>query len=445
MKLAAIDNSSVLPVELLINIVEDHILSLEDYIIFSSVCRSWHVASYTCNKATLKNNWIHHQMPWLMLTDGNEAEIDIDDDLEDYCPQGNDNFDNLGENIMNIPNDYTRYMLNFRFNRNKRYNFNLPELYGCACWGSPYGWVVTLSLDRQMQLFNPVTKTCLPLPSQGTFPGSWWRAKDKSIRDSFISKAVLVRVPSVNDSCVWLVVTIYGCNTRVAIAKPGDKTWLPLSWDINRVNDEEDDVLQTHVMALDDAIYCQSIRSLLFSDVEGGLFYCDLSDIEHPQRLKRYAVGPPNQGVTLAQNKNVPRKWSTTYIVESRGNIIVMIKDISIIRQSVSSYAYNTTNFRVYKLDDSTKSVVELQDLQGCAFFVGSNTSFSVSPRVAGCRSNCIYFCDDLRSWYTSTKDKVGGHDMGVYSLEDDTVQFLYEGSQSRSSYCCPFWFSPSL
>ncbi|XVF33453.1 hypothetical protein REPUB_Repub17cG0169900 [Reevesia pubescens] len=48
-------------------------------------------------------------------------------------------------------------------------DLEFPEIRGRRCWGSPFGWLVTCGLDLEIQLFNPLSRTSLPLPSLRTF------------------------------------------------------------------------------------------------------------------------------------------------------------------------------------------------------------------------------------------------------------------------------------
>ncbi|XP_021758228.1 uncharacterized protein LOC110723195 isoform X3 [Chenopodium quinoa] len=66
-------NWADLPTDLLVRIVDKHIVSFVDGLAFSGVCRSWRKA---CDTVNLKRKW-DCQMPWLMLTDGNQ---DINED-----------------------------------------------------------------------------------------------------------------------------------------------------------------------------------------------------------------------------------------------------------------------------------------------------------------------------------------------------------------------------
>ncbi|XP_021761809.1 uncharacterized protein LOC110726646 [Chenopodium quinoa] len=422
---AVVDYSKLLD-ELLIRIVENHIVSVIDFINFSCVCHSWRRAANACDIAKLRTKWPRHQMPWLMLTDGIDGpEVQSKIREATSCPSDKAcsiiiSNRELGLYYSSIdPLCCQRSLLNMSWNRNMSYDFNIPEMHGRACWGSPYGWVVTLGVDREMYLFNPFTRSRLPLPSQSTFHRDSDSDRDSGYVEIYgpvLSRVVLLRVPSKyrgvdidarvcdnydnDDDVIWLVVVIY-------------------------------------TLPMQDVFYCHQMRSLIFVDGKANLFYSDLHDPEHPQQIQPYLAGPP-----ITEQIGDKYKCFTLYIIESNGNILIVNKKTLM----GETCMYHTCNFSVYKLDESTKSWEEVNDLQGVSLFLGLNVSMSINAKDAGCRSNCIYFCDDLRAFYYGTKiSYVGGHDMGVYSMDDGTIQPLYTGHHSRSSHCCPFWLSPML
>lgn len=109
---------------------------------------------------------------------------------------------------------------------------------------------------------------------------------------------------------------------------------------------------------------------------------------------------------------------------------------------------YNTVLLRVFKFHFSANRWEELEDLEDVSLFVGNNTTMSVSIAHSDCQPNCIYFTDDNISFYTWTPDKLGGHDMGIFQIKDKVFKpfdVQINNGLTRSSYCCPLWFSPAL
>ncbi|KAK9735843.1 hypothetical protein RND81_04G232300 [Saponaria officinalis] len=451
-------NWSLLQIDLLIQIVENHLTSVDDVIVFSSVCRSWNCATRACNKLKLRQNWLGRQMPWLMLTDGNDDEVysdagsyidhmfennvlglsdeDEDEDLSDEDDliqevQCDENELLVDSCYYSDINDGIRKLFNLSHCHNKSYNLSLPQLYGKACWGSRYGWMVTLGLDRRMHLFNPLTKAQLPLPSQTTFRYPWSRARDKTIRVLFLTKVVLLRVPQADreddNESSWLVVAIHRSYSLVAIARPGDAAWTHLKWPDG-----------LHILM--DVIYCTKLKSLLFIDADGDLFYYDVHNSKQPQEFKEYLNGPDDVSKGLPNNGTIEPYM---YLVQC-GDILLVIARYKR-HYFVNDRKYKTQDFKVFRLCSPDTSWEELSHLGNIALFVGGNETMCIDASDGGCRSNCIYFCDEECKSFRFNRDKVGGRDMGVFSLSRKTIEPIYEGNNRKSSHCSPFWFSPSI
>lgn len=90
-----------------------------------------------------------------------------------------------------------------------------------------------------------------------------------------------------------------------------------------------------------------------------------------------------------------------------------------------------TVDFKIYKLDQECGDWVMVQNLGDRVFFLGNDSSFSVSAReFGGCKGNCIYFTDE--------------NDIGVFYLEDHSigkiVNFPY---YSHIFWPPPSWLTP--
>ncbi|KAF6146097.1 hypothetical protein GIB67_033456 [Kingdonia uniflora] len=110
-------------------------------------------------------------------------------------------------------------------------NIHLTELRGRRCWGSPYGWLIILGTDLEIHLLNPLTHAQIRLPSQTTFKDQYPEKSNftsEVVREIFIRKAIRLSTPTstINGNCI--VMTIYSHWGKLAIAKPGDKTWTTL-------------------------------------------------------------------------------------------------------------------------------------------------------------------------------------------------------------------------
>lgn len=106
---------------------------------------------------------------------------------------------------------------------------------------------------------------------------------------------------------------------------------------------------------------------------------------------------------------------------------------------------YRTAKFLVWRVelqysDDSfqipTCSLIEEKNLGNQAIFVGRGSSVSVTPSET-IRPNCIYFTDDRDDCYFR---KGGGHDMGIFNMEDRTIEPHFPG-KSIHFISPPLWY----
>ncbi|XP_074293732.1 uncharacterized protein LOC141620875 [Silene latifolia] len=390
-------NWSQLHVDLLIRIVENHLLAVDDFIVFSSVCHTWNHAARACNKLHLRKNWLR-QMPWLMLTDGNDDEVYSDtgsygehmhdypsDDDSYYTSSGSDDdsyYTSSGEDEdqpdeydLLVDDDYywnvkdgKRMLLNLSHNRNKGYSMSLYETYGKACWGSRYGWIVILGLNRRMHLFNPLTKAQLPLPSQTTLRHHWDRARDKTIRKMFLFKVVVLQVPrdEQNDNVPWLVVAIQHSYLLVAMARHGDASWMQINC--------HDSLLRLWTLYL-----CNKMKSLVFLDACGELFTYDIHNSKQPQEFKEYLHGHyiddyydlPNPEGIIAH----------AYLAQSANDMFIIVRYKRKLfgnNYLDSNHNYKTEIFKVYRCSSLATNGEEVSEIGNVALFVGGNETMCI-------------------------------------------------------------------
>ncbi|XP_021758078.1 uncharacterized protein LOC110723092 isoform X2 [Chenopodium quinoa] len=198
-----------LPSELLVEIIENYLVSVEDYEAVSGVCRSWRKAAIVgCDRERLRHNWRCRQMPWLFLTDGNEEILNKDGPYARLT--------NLEKRKRKSKRRRRRSVLNLsRFD--KKYNVKFPQGYGRSCWGSSHGWILSHDDTRNMFLFNPLTNTRVNLPCETTLP------MRRYFDNYFINRAAIFNDNTVEGAL--LVVLIYNRSKTIAFAKPGDTEW----------------------------------------------------------------------------------------------------------------------------------------------------------------------------------------------------------------------------
>ncbi|PIA42616.1 hypothetical protein AQUCO_02000211v1 [Aquilegia coerulea] len=373
-------NWSELPEEL-VSIISEKFNFYEDYLRFSSVCHSW-------RSVTLNNHKRHSQFlkyfPWLMLPADEDEE---EDDHRNFF----------------IPSE------------NKIRRLYLPESCGCHCWGSPYGWLVTLGFDQQFHLLNPLSRARLSLPPLSTF-------KDRSFTDKYpghnrmccVRKAI---VSTDENNQVLLVCLIMGGSRRLALARPGDTTWTVVQYSN----------LHKDVIDFNGQVYTIQSRQIMLCDQVSG------------------------SGPTLIHFADFPDGvpgYEQFYLVEFGGNLHLVVRALDDTQTQTQlpprefHHCIETLYFEVYKLDLSTRKWDEqLETLGDYALFLGSNTSFSLKASdYPECKPGCIYYTDD----YDENADRLVGRNMGIYNLETDIFEPLYEGDDILSRFSPPVWITPN-
>ncbi|CAI9117599.1 OLC1v1019009C1 [Oldenlandia corymbosa var. corymbosa] len=111
---------------------------------------------------------------------------------------------------------------------------------------------------------------------------------------------------------------------------------------------------------------------------------------------------------------------------------------------------YKTKNFKMCQLDIAKLSSKRITSLGGDAIFVGDSAAISVPATElerSGIMGNRIYFTDD--SWEEffdgGRTGRGGGEDMGIYNVEDRTIESFRGCDESLSILCPPVWIVPSF
>ncbi|KAA8523621.1 hypothetical protein F0562_010044 [Nyssa sinensis] len=177
------------------------------------------------------------------------------------------------------------------------------------------------------------------------------------------------------------------------------------------------------------------------ADGRGNVLHCELSP--NPRATR---IAPPPIAPFFLDEK---------YLVESAGEFLMVLRsleweesdDEEEITDSDTNTVYRTAHYRtvlfeVFKLDLSKKEWSKVESLGDEALFLGHNQAIAVSTRNSSrCRANCIYFTDSYWEGYFTNIH--GCHDMGVYDLETQSFEQLYDSSQI---WRCPFhWITPDF
>ncbi|XP_030963444.1 putative F-box protein At5g55150 [Quercus lobata] len=430
----------------------------DDIIISSAVCKSWHSLLNSVEKLPLPPS-----CPWLMLAEENEQS-----------------------EKSNNEESRTRTRGFFNLRNAKVHNFELPEVAGRRCFGTSFGWLLTIGTDLQINLLHPMSKHLLCLPPQPTF--SWQYDSDlepKDIIGMFLKKVVLSRSPwnpaTQECDCDCVIMVIYGEYRQLAFTRPGNKAWMDIKSSRRK-------------RYADIAFYKGKFYAV---DYDGALVVCRIDDNKKP-RAK--AIAPPLEGITMSFKWNVQK-----YIVESSGGLLLVTRyrgghiysehndyyDRSYDSDSDSDSGQNESSDEDDIENDDFEDYVENEDdvededpmdeseeeryneaspyvtigfivqkLERChqggskfkykwmkvdslgdqALFVGDNSSLSLTASsLNGIKPNCIYFTDDDLRVFNCTRNG-GGSDMGVFSMKDAEIKSHYSG-QSLSFFCTPLWY----
>lgn len=381
---------STVPVDLLHQLV-GRLNYVDDFIRFSAVCKPWR--SVALEKKQQQGSSISFA-PWLMLTNDDHAITDDNDDA--------------------LQSFFSPYQERF-------FGLRLPHAQKRRCWGSSYGWLVTIGFDLNIHLLHPLTGTQLPLPPQPIL-----QAQSKTVPDlilysgkplepericrCFTEKFILASNPSLWDSwqsrCCSFVIAKFGVNNELAFATPGDETWTCIA----------------NTASSNDAVFLK------------GQIYC----IRENGALSVCVINTTNpRAAIIAKPPNDVECADRYYLVEMCGDLHMVARIFD-----EPTFYYETSGFAVFKFDFHTKEWDFVEDLGNHALFLGNNTSFAMEISIySDYKANCIYFTDDHNDLYYETDYC----DMGVFDYITDDVKPFGVGDGQYSAFCRPLFFVPSL
>ncbi|KAL4600916.1 hypothetical protein ACB092_11G234300 [Castanea dentata] len=385
-----------LPHDILIEIIR-RLSIYDDFVIFAAVCKSWQ-SVYSLENPPLSP--LSPRCPWLLLAEENEQSI-----------KESRGFFNLTDS--------------------KVYNFKLPELVGKKCFGTSFGWLLSIGTDFEMNLFHPFSKHLLSLPPQPYFSDSDSEVDDRNFEldpidytDIYVYKCVLSRNPwsfvTHEYDCDCIIMVIYSNYHTLAFTRPGNKAWINI---------------KSQSRCFDDiALYKGKFYAI---DCHGKVFVCHINDdIAFTEPIAFY---------------NGTEDFIPKYIVEFSGDLLLVSRrrggSYLLEEELIDDYPIVTIGFTIVKLECSTEvgsedeyKWVNIDGLGDQVLFVGGNSSVCLSAsRLNGWKANSIYFTDDNREFHHLTLNG-GGYDMGVFSLEDGSIKQHYQG-KSLSYFSPPIWY----
>ncbi|GAU36669.1 hypothetical protein TSUD_15820 [Trifolium subterraneum] len=324
---------------------------------------------------------------------------------------------------------------------NKRYELsNLFKAHpGAWCVGSSQNFLVFLDNNGCPLLLNPSSNICFNLPH---FPNSLIRRASvpsysyyvEQLRKFFVAKAALMCSPSPSQ---YTLAIIYGSYPLCKIAFSSNRraSWVEL-FDANR--------------CYCDIVFHNNNLYALTGD-------CSIEGWDFRQQVPRkilYADYPIMEKDKEEETKFPIDKFSSRlYLVISKGDFFLIERFIGnfvnaygevVYEGSNLSYEgnevcpYRTKHFSVYKLVKTRWE--KIKSLDGGVIFVGVNESKFVAKN-SGYEGNLIYFSDD-RWEEMNLDDSYGGHDWGVFNLEDSSIKFLAPYANKMDPP--PIWMVPN-
>ncbi|KAL5729108.1 SWR1-complex protein 3 [Ranunculus cassubicifolius] len=359
---------------------------------------------------------------------------------------------------------------------NKILNLKLPTQ-GRRCWGTPYGWLITMGLDLKINIFNPLSGVQLSLPPQPTFQHqldscSWPRRVCRIfIRKIALASNLCSTFPSTLDQGT-VAMAIYGIRNYLAFASPRDKVWTCLDGpqqvqDIIFFNDHfyvvsfqgvlrvcELGTAHPSAVAIASLPDCCRNYPLYLIVLSGELHLverittCDDYDSCSDDDTVTIDDGDCGDPVEISSDNDTATVDDGDNDDDSDGDRVDggqdddrdedPNKEEEEYESYTSDFHYDTKCFRVFRLN-SMRTWSKVDDLGDHALFIGNNTSFAISTfQYPDFKSNCIYFTDDIYETF-----QYGHCDMGVYDMGKDSVSPFDISNDEPSKFSRPVFFMP--
>lgn len=181
---------------------------------------------------SLRSSLCFPKPPWLVLSEFHqqeEQEIVEEEDRQEVLEKEQDDElvvlgdDRVHEKCLSSP--FCRAIVDI--GQQIPYQFNLPEAYRQRFIGSTGTWLITVNTHKTIHLLNPFSRFQFQLPSLSTFePQPLSKTSPQLLRNIFILKAIISTPPSLSSTGDCIAMAIYHGQRRVAVARPGDASWI---------------------------------------------------------------------------------------------------------------------------------------------------------------------------------------------------------------------------
>jgi Protein of unknown function (DUF295) len=302
----------------------------------------------------------------------------------------------------------------------KHYFIDIPELYGRCIRGSSHGWLFAIDIKITCILINPFTRGFFELPP---FPYYCSRCDVKlvevpnddddepyftyeSMQRLILYKGVLSHDPKVRSDFTALI--LFGETHEVAIWRPGDASWM---------------VIKGPTCALADVTYLN------------GNFYV----ISFNSTLYAVELGSDPKIIQIHEPRIMPSLMSChNYIVDFKGRLL----HIDRFQDLVEDRHFITEGFELRVLDFEENKLLQWDDINDCAIFIGANSPVAFdASQFSGCKNNSFYFTD-LSIIYS--EKKFGYGDIGIFDYVTKTISRFYSPDIIHSYVANPVWITPN-
>ncbi|RWR89382.1 F-box protein SKIP23 [Cinnamomum micranthum f. kanehirae] len=323
-----------------------------------------------------------------------------------------------------------------------------PEMCGKRCCGSfnnarACGWLMTTDdKNRKMRLFHPWRRIQLQLPTHSNLP----RRRYPFDCDDPYLEVVKIRTAAMSDDSK-VVVVIHDTATLAFCRRGVDKLWTRvIRTKVNEVN--------RRGVVFDDVIYHngQFYTVTMYGCV--GVLRINTANpyVEILSEEVRVTVNPYVE--ILTKDSKVDSYPRTYLVADSTSDrlFICLRNSLSIQEVERDPYDYDsrrTLGFKVYELGwvengEYKKKPTEVESLGDRVIFLGQNSSMLVmASQFPGFKGNRIYFTDDFME-ASSFKSPLGCVDLGIFDMEDKTVEPLFS-KRFHPTFSPPIWIAPPL
>lgn len=416
-------------------------LTIPDIYSFASVCRSWRSAAALKDK----RRHLHRfklQKPWLVFSESDMKTATFA------------NFYSISDG---------------RFLAMGKEPDVLPSLNNCFVIGSDHGWMIVADERSELSLVNPMTRKQIALPPVSTFDivipqyGDYnkksivtsycvketeynryghnfttyvYEYTVENLRYSLYWKACLSSSPAGSDDDYTVVVLLHNQFSGLALAKSGDEKWT-MMFDVLKPLFIVDMVFQHHRRRR-----CSNHAT----DPELVLLTTNESGMVQEWDLSSQAVAGRKGEEFLPADPELDSNDYFFYLVHTPRGDLLQVRRLRG-EKGVPYCDYTTFKIEVYRVDfipgSQKRRLVKVKSLGHHALFVGGNTPVCVSTVDApALKPNCVYFTDEYSEF--SQYEKEGRRDIGIYNLEDGTIQHVLP-NDTRLLWPPPLWFTPSL